>query len=110
MLKLPSVYGVAKARSEMAHMLEEVGKGHNFIITGPRGREALMTSAAAFRAMQEAYLDLVGRVETVKILEDEDAMEALARVFTSGDEERRYTLSEVERMIREDEPNGGEDP
>ncbi len=110
MLKLPSVYGVAKARDEMAHMLEEVGKGRNFIITGPRGREALVTSAAAFRALQEAYLDLVGRVETTKILDDEGAMQALAQVLASGDEGRRYTLSEVERMIREDEPYGGEEP
>jgi len=107
-LKLPSVYGVAEARTEMPRMLEEVERGYSFIIKGPKGKEALVTSAAAFRALQEAYMDLVGRVETAKILEDEDAMDALARVLKTGDGGRRYTLSEVDRMVGEDEEDEGE--
>jgi hypothetical protein len=107
LLKLPAVYGVAEARNEMAHMLEEVGKGHSFLRKGPKGKEALVTSAAAFRALQEAYIDLVGRIETARILEDETAMRALARVLKTGEEGERYTLSEVERMVGEDDDDEG---
>lgn len=107
MLKLPSVFGVAEARSEMARMLEEVEKGQTFIIKGTKGREALVIDADVFRALQEAYMELVGEIETMAILRDERAMEAIQEA--SGEEQQRYTLSEVERVVREDDL-GGENP
>ncbi len=101
-MKFPEVLGVAEARSELAHILDEVGKGGTFIIKGPKGREALVVSADSFRRMQEAYTELVGELETIKILQDEKAMEAL-RSVSEDDTGERYSLSEVEGMVSEDE-------
>jgi PHD/YefM family antitoxin component YafN of YafNO toxin-antitoxin module len=109
MLKLPEVLGVAEARGEIAHVLEEVEKGRTFIIKGTKGREALVISADVFRRLQDAYLELVGEVETMKILSDERAMSALRE--SSGEvPERTYSLSEVEGMIPEVEDVEGAQP
>jgi len=109
MLKLPEVLGVAEARSEIAHVLEEVEKGRTFIIKGTKGREALVINADVFRRLQDAYLELVGELETTKILSDERAMRALQE--SSGEHSRRlYSLSEVEGMIAEVEDVEGEQP
>ncbi len=111
MLKLPEVLGVAEARSEIAHVLEEVGKGRTFIIKGTKGREALVINAGVFRRLQDAYLELVGQVETMKILGDERAMSAMASLEASGvDPKRTYSLSEVEGMIPEVEDVEGDEP
>lgn len=109
MLKLPEVLGVAEARSEIAHVLEEVEKGHTFIIKGTKGREAVLINADVFRRLQDAYLELVGEVETMKILNDERAMSAL-RKSSSGDQERTYSISEVEGMIPEVDDVEGYEP
>ena len=109
MLKLPEVLGVAEARGEIAHVLEEVEKGRTFIIKGTKGREALVINADVFRRLQDAYLELVGELETTKILSDERAMRALQE--SSGEHSRRlYSLSEVEGMIAEVEDVEGEQP
>jgi PHD/YefM family antitoxin component YafN of YafNO toxin-antitoxin module len=109
MLKLPEVLGVAEARGEIAHVLEEVEKGRTFIIKGTKGREALVINADVFRRLQDAYLELVGELETTKILSDERAMRALQE--SSGERSRRlYSLSEVEGMIAEVEDVEGEQP
>jgi hypothetical protein len=96
MLKLPEVLGVAEARSEIAHVLE----GRTFIIKGTKGREAFVINADVFRRFQDAYLELVGEVETMRILGDERAMSAL-RESMDKDPSRLYSLSEVEGMIPE---------
>jgi hypothetical protein len=109
MLKLPEVLGVAEARGEIAHVLEEVEKGRTFIIKGTKGREALVINADVFRRLQDAYLELVGELETTKILSDERAMRALQG--SSGEHSSRlYSLSEVEGMIAEVEDVEGEQP
>ena len=109
MLKLPEVLGVAEARADMAQMLEEVEKGRTFIIKGTKGREALVINADVFRRLQDAYLDLVGELETTRILSDERAMRALRE--SSGEDPRRlYSLSEVGGMIAEVENVEGEKP
>ena len=107
MLKLPEVLGVAEARSEIAHVLEEVERGRTFIIKGTKGREALVISADVFRRFQDAYLELVGEIETMRILGDERAMSAL-REPSGEDSGRLYSLSEVEGMITEVEEVDGE--
>lgn len=109
MLKLPKVLGVAEARSEMAHVLEEVDKGRTFIIKGTKGREALVINAGDFRRLQDAYLELVGKVETMKILDDEGAMRAL-KDSSGGGQERTYSISEVEGMIPEVDDVEGYEP
>jgi hypothetical protein len=109
MLKLPEVLGVAEARSEMAHILEEVEKGRMFIIKGTKGREALVINAGVFRRLQDAYLELVGEIETIKILNDERAMSALGE-SSGGDQERTYSISEVEGMIPEVDDVEGYEP
>jgi hypothetical protein len=109
MLKLPEVLGVAEARGEIAHVLEEVEKGRTFIIRGTKGREALVINADVFRRLQDAYLELVGEVETTKILDDERAMSVL-REASGGDQERTYSISEVEGMIPEVEDVEGDEP
>ncbi len=109
MLKLPEVLGVAEARGEIAHVLEEVEKGRTFIIKGTKGREALVINADVFRRLQDAYLELVGELETIKVLSDERAMQALRE--SSGEDSRRlYSLSEVEGMIAEVEDVEGQQP
>jgi hypothetical protein len=107
MLKLPEVLGVAEARAEIAHVLEEVEQGHTFIVKGTKGREALVINADIFRRFQDAYLELVGELETMKILGDEKAMVALRE--SSEDKEQRYTLSEVEGMVGEVDDLEGQD-
>ncbi len=109
MLKLPEVLGVAEARGEIAHVLEEVEQGRTFIIKGTKGREALVISADVFRRLQDAYLEVVGELETMKILSNERAMNAL-RESSGEDPGRLYTLSEVEGMIEEVEDVEGAQP
>jgi hypothetical protein len=110
LLKLPEVLGVAEARSEIAHILEEVEKGHTFIIKGTKGREALVISADVFRRLQDAYVELVGELETQRILGDERAMGALREASGEADKPQRYTLSEVESLVGEVEDLKGEGP
>lgn len=109
MLKLPEVLGVAEARSEIAHVLEEVERGRTFIIKGTKGREAFVINADVFRRFQDAYLELVGEVETMRILGDERAMSAL-RESMDEDPSRLYSLSEVEGMIPEATYDESEQP
>lgn len=109
MLKLPEVLGVAEARSEIAHVLEEVERGRTFIIKGTKGREAFVINADVFRRFQDAYLELVGEIETMKILGDERAMSALQE-SADEDPQRLYSLSEVAGMIPEAEHNEGQQP
>ena len=109
MLKLPEVLGVAEARSEIAHVLEEVERGRTFIIKGTKGREAFVINADVFRRFQDAYLELVGEIETMKILGDERAMSAL-RESVDEDPKRLYSLSEVAGMIPEAEHDEGDQP
>ncbi len=110
MLKLPEVLGVAEARSEIGHMLEEVEKGHTFIIKGTKGREALVINAEVVRVLQDAYIELVGELETQRILRDERAMRALREVSAEDREPERYSLSEVESMVGEVGNLEGEEP
>ena len=99
MLKLPEVLGVAEARADISHVLREVEQGHTFIIKGKKGREALVINADVFRRFQDSYLELVGELETMRVLNEEKAMDALQE---SSDEDRDlYTLSEVEDMAEE---------
>ena len=110
MLKLPEVLGVAEARSELHHVLEDVEKGRTFIIKGPKGREAFVLSADIFRRLQDAYLEVVGELETIRILDDEAAVRTICE---SSDEDRRelFTLSEVENLVGEvDEDDGDARP
>ncbi len=109
MLKLPEVLRVAEARAEISHVLEEVENGKTFIIKGSKGREALVMNAHAFRRLQDAYLEVVGEIETMKILDDERAMRAL-KESSGEDQGQLYTLSEVEGMVGEVEEIGEENP
>ena len=97
MLKLPEVLGVSEARSEMAHVLEEVQRGHTFIIKGTKGWESLVISADIFRRLQDAYLEVVGELETAGILNGERASKASSEEGIG----RSYSLSEVGGMIEE---------
>ncbi len=109
MLKLPEVLGVAEARGEIAHVLEEVEQGRTFIIKGTKGREALVINADVFRRLQDAYLELVGELETARILSDERAMRAL-RESSGEDRGQLYSLSEVEGMVEEVDDREGASP
>lgn len=109
MLRLPEVLGVAEARNEIAHVLEEVENGRTFIIKGTKGREALVISASAFRRLQDSYLELVGELETARILGDERAMQAIESSSGEGRGEF-YSISEVEGMVGEEEGDEGERP
>lgn len=109
MLKLPEVLSVSEARKEMAHVLEEVQGGSTFIIKGTKGREALVISADVFRRLQDAYLEVVGELETTRILNEERAARALDESSERG-VGRSYSLSEVEGMIEEAEDVEGPQP
>ena len=98
MLKLPRILGVAEARRDLSEMLDQVEGGESFIIKGPKKSGALVLNVELFRRLQDAYTELVGELETRKIMEDERAMQALESVPDG----RRYTLSEVEKALDED--------
>lgn len=106
MIKLPKVLGVAEARSELSRVLDDVGRGETFIIKGTRGKEAFVVGAESFRSLQEAYAELVGELETMRILQDEKAMKALRSVSEGGSGEN-YSLSEVEGMAPGDDTESG---
>jgi len=107
--KLPKVFGIGEARNAMTQMMEEVGKGQTFIIKGTRNREALVMDADRFRRWQEAYMNLVGLVETQRIMEDGRAMSAMREVIDEGTADS-YSLSEVEKMLGEDIDGEGQQP
>ncbi len=107
MLKLPEVLGVAEARSELPRILEDVERGRTFIIKGPKSREAFVINADVFRRLQDAYLEVVGELETIRILEDEAAVRAIRE---SSDRDRRelFTLPEVESLVGEVDEDSGD--
>lgn len=105
--RLPKVFGVGEARKAITEMMEEVSRGQTFIIKGPRNREALMIDAETFRNFQSAYMDLVGEIETLRILGDEEAVEAL-RAVSADEQGDTFTLTEVESMVGRNEGLGGE--
>lgn len=103
MLKLPRVLGVSEARLELSGVLDLVEKGETFIIKGAGRGGALLMSAEAFRRLQDSYLELVGELETERILRDEKAMEALREVPPGKLSDESHTLDEFEGMVGEDE-------
>jgi hypothetical protein len=74
--KMPRVKGVAEARNEFTKIMRAVERGDTFLIRGPRNREALIMSADLFRQLQEAYLKVLGELETKKILENEETKQS----------------------------------
>lgn len=106
--RLPKVFGVGEARKAITEMMDEVSRGQTFIIKGTRNREALMIDAETFRNFQSAYMDLVGELETLRVVEDKEATEAL-RAVSAGERGRTFTLAEVESIVGEDEEFDGEE-
>lgn len=106
MLKLPRVLGVSEARQELSGVLDRVEKGETFIIKGAGRGGALVMSAELFRRLQDSYMELVGELETERILRDEGAMEALKAASSGESPEKHYTLDDVEGMIGEDVSGG----
>jgi len=101
-LKLPRVLGVSEARQELSGVLDQVEMGETFIIKGAGRGGALLMSAEMFRRLQDSYLELVGELETERILRDEGAMEAL-RASSSGEPSGMlHALDEVEGMVEGD--------
>lgn len=98
MIRLPSVLGVAEARRDLSEILEQVERGEAYIIKGPKKSGALVLNVDVFRRLQDAHMELIGELETRKILEDERAVKALE----STSEDRRYTLSDIEEKLDED--------
>ena len=103
MLKLPRVLGVSEARQELSGVLDQVERGETFIIKGAGRDGALLISTELFRRLQESYLELVGELETERILRDDKVLEALHLSQQGENQAERYKLSEVEGMIREDD-------
>jgi hypothetical protein len=80
-----------------------------FIIKGTKGREAFVINADVFRRFQDAYLELVGEIETMRILGDDRAMSAL-RESSDENPKQLYSLSEVEGMVPGASVNEREQP
>lgn len=80
MLKLPTIMGSTKARNALGSILNDVERGATFIIKGPKKEGALVMSVEAFRKLQEAYLGMVGQLETMRLLEDERKVEEIERI------------------------------
>jgi prevent-host-death family protein len=102
MLKLPRVLGVSEARQELSSVLDQVERGETFVIKGAGRGGAFLISAELFRRLQESYLELVGELETERILRDEKAIGVL-RAVSPEISDRRYTLAEIEDMVAEDD-------
>ncbi len=92
-LDIPDVKGLAEARESLSAMVEEVQDGEAYVIRSPRGK-ALLVGLDEFKELQESYLDLEGRLEAVRMLEDEGIRESLEASF-EDDEEEPLTLSQV---------------
>ena len=106
LLKLPEVLGVAEARNELAPRSRRRGEGAHFHHQGAEGPRGFVINVDVFRRLQDAYLEVVGELETVRILEDEAAVRAIRE---SSDDDRRelFTLSEVKNLVGEvDEVDG----
>ncbi|MGH3146854.1 MAG: type II toxin-antitoxin system prevent-host-death family antitoxin [Rubrobacter sp.] len=101
-MKLPSVLGVSEARQELSTVLDRVEKGETFIIKGAGRGGALLMNAELFRRFQDSYLELIGELETERILRDEGAMEALRAATSDEPRGKRYALDEVEDMVEDD--------
>ena len=102
MLRVPNVVGTTKFRNDISRIMDAVERGETYIIKGPKDREAYVVNPEMVRQLQDAYLDLVGELETIRIREDEDAMEAL-RAVAADDVANRYTLEEIEGIVGEDD-------
>lgn len=102
MLRVPSVVGVAEARKQISRIMKAIEQGETFLIKGSEHREALLVNPEEIRKLQDAYLDLVGELETLRVLQDDEAMRAL-RAVASGTPGRTYALDEVEGFVTEDE-------
>jgi hypothetical protein len=102
MLRVPNVVGTTKFRNDISRIMDAVERGETYIIKGPKDREAYVVNPEMVRQLQDAYLDLVGELETIRIREDEDAMEAL-RTVAADDVTNRYTLEEIEGIVGEDD-------
>src|SRR5215210_5233561 len=105
MLRVPTVMGVTEARNGIKDIMEAVSQGETFLIRGPKRREALMVDAETIRRLQDAYVELIGELETLRIRQDKDAMRAL-RAVAADEAKNLYTLSEVAGMISEEDEDG----
>ncbi len=105
MLRVPTVVGVAEARKGITRIMEATANGETFLIKGPKHREALVVDAERIRQLQDELLNLIGELETLRILQDEDAMRTL-RAVASDEARNLYTLSEVAGMIGDEDENG----
>jgi hypothetical protein len=102
MLRMPTVLGVAEARNGITRIMDAIARGETFLIKGPKRKEALMVDAELVRRLQDAYVELIGELETLRILQDEDAMVAL-RAVAADEAKGRYSLPEVAGLIDEED-------
>jgi PHD/YefM family antitoxin component YafN of YafNO toxin-antitoxin module len=98
--KMPRVRRVTEARNELPKILNAVEDGEIFLVRGPQQREALIMSADLFRELQEAYLKVLGELETKKIVENKEVKSSLDAALDSKD---YVTLSEVEERYGSEE-------
>jgi prevent-host-death family protein len=106
-LRLPTVIGSAEARRKLRTILDRVEKGEPFIITGPNRDGAMVVNLAAYRTLQDAYLDMASQLETMRLREAEGRTEDIKE---ASKETGAYTLSEVEKLIDEGEEKAAKEP
>jgi PHD/YefM family antitoxin component YafN of YafNO toxin-antitoxin module len=105
---IPEVYGVAKARAELTRVLDGVERGQSYIIKGAKGRgEALVVNAEMYRQLQAAYQQAMEELETLHVLADESAMEAI-RASEADDSYESVPLSTLADRVGIGELNDGE--
>ncbi len=102
MLRVPNVVGITEFRNEISRIMDAVERGETYIVKGSKQREAFVVNPETVRSLQDAYLELVGELETLRILQDEEALRAL-RAVAADEPKNRYTLEEVEGIVGEDE-------
>ena len=96
---IPKVRNVREARTDLSKILRELDCGETFIIKGPRGRDALVLGVDTYRAMRDAYFALLGELEGLQMLQDDEARERLQAAAKSGD---HATLDEIKERYADE--------
>jgi hypothetical protein len=85
-LNIPEIKNLSEARESLPDIVGAAQEGAVYVIKSPRG-QALVVGLDEFKELQEAYLDLEGRLESIRMLEDKGMREALAASFDDEAEE-----------------------
>jgi prevent-host-death family protein len=57
-LHIPEILGIQEAKNRLSQMMKDVEYGQTYIITGTKGRSALVIGLDEFKELQDSYLEI----------------------------------------------------